>query len=103
MGDTFHDPVDHVRTTRLHAGESLIDPRSWPGHLLIVIGVVAIFRCLATFGAGHSDRGVIAAAIAIVAVTSGVLWLVVEHRRVCRVEDRWHEHHPGVQRQRPAS
>jgi hypothetical protein len=75
----------------------------WPGHLLIVIGVVAIFRCLATFGAGHSDRGVIAGAIAIVAVTSGVVWLVAEHRRILRIEDRWQDAHPYVHRQRPAS
>ncbi len=103
MGDTFHDPVDHARTTRRHAGQSLIDPRSWPGLLLTVIGVAAIFRCLTTFGTGHNDRGVIAGVIAIVALTSGVVWLVAEHRRVRRVEDRWHDEHPDAQRQRPAS
>lgn len=103
MGDTFHDPVDHVRTTRSHAGESLINVRSWPGYLLIVAGVVAVFRCLVTFGTGHSDRGVIAGAIAIVALPSGLVWLWVEHRRVRRIEDRWQDEHPGVPRQRPAS
>ena len=31
MGDTYRDPVDHVRTTRSHAGESMIDVLRWPG------------------------------------------------------------------------
>jgi hypothetical protein len=103
MGDTFHDPVDHMRTTRCHAGESLINVRSWPGYLLIVLGVVAVFRCLTTFGTGHSDRGIIAGALAIVTVALGLAWLWVERRRVRRIEDRWHAEHPGVPRQRPAS
>lgn len=36
MGDTYRDPVDHLRTTRPLAGESLIDVVHWPGYLLIV-------------------------------------------------------------------
>ncbi|HEU0192241.1 MAG TPA: LapA family protein, partial [Mycobacterium sp.] len=35
MGDTFRDPVDHMRTTRPHAGRALIDVLSWPGYSLI--------------------------------------------------------------------
>jgi hypothetical protein len=103
MGDTFHDPVDHVRTTRSHAGESLIDVMSWPGYLLIVMGVIAIFRCLATLGTGHESRSVIAGVIAIVAVALGLVWLTVEHRRVRKVENRWLDEHPEARRQRPAS
>jgi hypothetical protein len=38
MGDTFHDPVDHLRTTRPFAGESLIDVLHWPGYLLVDLG-----------------------------------------------------------------
>lgn len=40
MGDTYHDPVDHLRTTRPLAGESLIDVLHWPGYLLVVVGVI---------------------------------------------------------------
>ena len=38
MGDTYRDPVDHFRTTRPLAGESLIDVLHWPGYLLVVAG-----------------------------------------------------------------
>lgn len=103
MGDTFHDPVDHVRTTRTHAGESMIDVVNWPGHLLIVAGVVAVFRCLVALGTGHSSRGMIAGAIAVIALVLGLVWLTVEHRRVRKIENRWHEQHPDALRQRPAS
>jgi hypothetical protein len=41
--------------------------------------------------------------IAIFALVSGLVYLVFEHRRVRRIEERWHEAHPEVQRQRPAS
>lgn len=102
MGDTFHDPIDHARTTRRHAGESLINVRSWPGHLLIVIAVLAIFRSLTMFGEGLSERGMISGVIAMVALASGVMWLVVEQRRILGIENRWHEAHPDVIRQRPA-
>lgn len=103
MGDTFHDPVDHMRTTRLHAGESLTDTLSWPGYLSLAVSVIAVFRCLVAFGTGHSDRGMIAAAIAILALTLGLAWLTVERRRVRRTEDRWYDEHPQARRQRPAS
>ena len=103
MGDTFHDPVDHARTTRSHAGESMIDVMSWPGYLLIVVSVIAVFRCLVAFGTGHSNQGMTIGVIAIVALTFGLVWVMVEHRRVRRIEDRWYDEHPDVLRQRPAS
>jgi hypothetical protein len=103
MGDTYRDPVDHVRTTRSHAGESMIDVASWPGYLLLVAGVIAVVGCLAAFGTGHQSQGMATGVIAIFALVSGLVYLVFEHRRVRRIEERWHEAHPEVQRQRPAS
>jgi hypothetical protein len=41
--------------------------------------------------------------IAVAAMTFGLVWLAIEHRRVRRIEDRWHDAHPEVRRQRPAS
>jgi hypothetical protein len=41
--------------------------------------------------------------IAVSALTSGLAYLAVEHRRVRKIEDRWYQAHPGVRRQRPAS
>jgi uncharacterized membrane protein YhhN len=103
MGDTYHDPVDHVRTTRSHAGESMIDVMSWPGYLLVVAGVIAVVGCLAAFGTGHHNEGMTTGVLAVVAMTVGLAWLAIEHRRVRRLEEQWHRAHPEVQRQRPAS
>jgi uncharacterized membrane protein YhhN len=103
MGDTYRDPVDHVRTTRSHAGESMIDVVSWPGYLLIVAGVIAVVGCLAAFGTGHESEGMTTGVMAVVAMTIGLAWLAIEHRRVRRLEDQWYAAHPQVRRQRPAS
>jgi FtsH-binding integral membrane protein len=103
MGDTYRDPVDHVRTTRSHAGESMIDVASWPGYLLLVAGVIAVVGCIAAFGTGHQSQGTTTAVIAILALTFGLVYLMFEHRRVRRIEDRWHQAHPEVRRQPPAS
>jgi hypothetical protein len=103
MGDTYRDPVDHVRTTRSHAGESMIDVLSWPGYLLIVAGVIGFVGCLAAFGTGHHNEGMTTGVLAILAITVGLAWLAFEHRRVRRLEEQWHSAHPHVRRQRPAS
>ena len=79
----------------------MIDVMSWPGYLLIVMSVIAVFRCLIAFGTGQSNQGMIIGVIAIVALTLGLVWVMVEHRRVRRIEDRWHDEHPDVRRQRP--
>ena len=103
MGDTYRDPVDHVRTTRSHAGESMIDVLSWPGYLLIVAGVIAMVGSLAAFATGHHGQGLTTGVVAVTATTCGLMWLAIEHRRVRRIEERWHDAHPEVRRQRPAS
>lgn len=103
MGDTYRDPVDHMRTTRPFAGESMIDVASWPGYLLVVAGVVAFVGSLAAFGTGHHGQGMTSGVVAIIAVVCGVVWLTVEHLRVRRVAERWYAEHPDVRRQRPAS
>ena len=103
MGDTYRDPVDHVRTTRSHAGESMIDVASWPGYLLVVAGVIAVVGSLAAFGTGHHDQGMTTGIVAVVTMTVGLVWLAIEHRRVRRIEERWHDAHPDARRQRPAS
>lgn len=103
MGDTFHDPVDHLRTTRPLAGESLIDVLQWPGYLLVVAGVIGACGSLAAFATGHHQQGVTASALAVIAGVLGLVWLAVEHRRIRRIADRWYAEHPEVQRQWPAS
>ncbi len=103
MGDTYHDPVDHLRTTRPLAGESLIDVVHWPGYLLVLAGVVGACGSLAAFGTGHQHEGITAGLTAVVVTLLGLLWVTVEHRRIRRIADRWYSEHPEVQRQRPTS
>lgn len=103
MGDTFHDPVDHLRTTRPLAGESLIDVLHWPGYLLVVAGVIGVCGSLAAFATGHHQEGMTAGVTAVIAAVLGLIWLAVEHRRIRRIADRWYSEHPEVIRQRPAS
>lgn len=103
MGDTFHDPVDHVRTTRPHAGRAVIDVMGWPGYSLLVIGMMAALGCLAAFATGNERQGIEVAAFAVVAAAAGALWLVIEHRRIGRVSHEWHRAHPEVHRQHSTS
>ncbi len=103
MGDTFHDPVDHLRTTRPLAGESLIDVMHWPGYLLVVAGVIGACGSLAAFGTGHHHVGVTAGVLAGIAAVLGLVWVAIEHRRIRRIADRWYAEHPEAYRQRPAS
>ena len=50
MKGAYHDPVDHVRTTQPHAGESFIDTLWLPGLLLIGVGTALIAGTVPTIG-----------------------------------------------------
>lgn len=103
MGDTFHDPVDHVRTTRPHAGRAVIDVMGWPGYSLLVVSMVAGAGSLAAFATGNDRQGAAVAAFAVLAAALGGLWLLFEHRRIGKVNQEWHQAHPELPRQRSAS
>jgi len=103
MGDTYHDPVDHLRTTRPLAGESLIDVVLWPGYLLVVAGLIGVCASLAAFGTGHQQAGMTAGVAAVVVTLPGLVWLAIEHRRIRRIAERWYAEHPEVRRQPLAS
>lgn len=103
MGDTYRDPVDHLRTTRPLAGESLIDVLHWPGYLLLVAAVIGGVGSLAAFGTGHYPQGMAAGIVAIAVAMVGLVWLAIEHRRIRRLAEHWYAEHPEVHRQPPAS
>jgi hypothetical protein len=103
MGDNAKDPVDHVRTTRPHAGESMKDTANMPGLVAIGVALVLFVSSLAAFGSGHPPVGIVLVALAAVIALIGGGWLYFEHRRVRRIEDRWHAEHPDAVRQRPSS
>lgn len=96
------DPVDHARTTRPHAGETMKDTKNVPALIVLGVALVLFVACLAAFGTAHADSGAILAVLAAVGFIAGGAWLVVEHRRVRGVEQRWHAQHPGNRGERPA-
>lgn len=98
------DPVDHARTTRPHAGETMKDTKNLPALILLGIALAAFVGALAATASGHGgDVGVILGSIsAVVFIVAGV-WFLVEHRRVRGIEERWHAEHPDTSRQTPSS
>lgn len=97
------DPVDHARTTRPHAGESMTDNKIMPALIVIGLGLVSFVGCLAAFATRHSDVGLTFAVLSMVLFIVGGVWLAIEHTRVRRIEARWYAEHPNVLRQRPSS
>jgi hypothetical protein len=97
------DPVDHARTTRPHAGESMKDNKIMPGLIVIGVALVLFVSCLAAFATSHHGTGVVLASLAGLGFVVGGGWLLIEHLRVRRIEDRWHAEHPDALRQRPSS
>jgi hypothetical protein len=97
------DPIDHARTTRPHAGESMTDNKIMPGLILIGLALVSFVGCLAAFATSHHDVGTLMASLAGAGFLVGGAWLLVEHLRVRRIEERWYVEHPDAQRQRPSS
>lgn len=99
MGDTFSDPVDHVRTTRPHAGRAVINVLGWPGYSLLVVSMLMAAGSLTAFGTGHESQGMAIAAMAVIAAAIGTAWLLVEHKRIGRLTHQWHLSHSGASRQ----
>ncbi|MGE2834519.1 protein UsfY [Mycobacterium sp. SMC-4] len=99
MKGAHRDPVDHVRTTFQHAGESFIDTLWWPGLILIAVGTVLIAGTVAATAYGNRDLSLVLGLIAGALVTAGALLIALEHQRVKRVERQWQAEHPDTGRQ----
>lgn len=97
------DPIDHARTTRPHAGESMTDTRNMPALIVIGIALVCFVCSLAAFATSHHDTGLALVTLSGAGFVIGMMWLAVEHRRIRGIEERWYAEHPEAQRQRPSS
>jgi len=97
------DPVDHTRTTRTHAGESMTDNMIMPALILIGMALVLFVGCLAAFATGNHDIGLVLGSLSGAGFLLGAVWMALEHVRVRRIEERWYTAHPETARQRPAS
>lgn len=73
---------DHARTTRSHAGEGLEDGYNFPGIILCALGVIALGLCLTAIGYGFAGWATIGAIAAVLLTGAGVVWILLEHRRV---------------------
>jgi uncharacterized membrane protein YcjF (UPF0283 family) len=94
MGDRHADPSDHYRTTQPHAGLSMKDNLFWPGLILLAIAVLATIFTAAAAGYHHDEWLPTTGLIAVLATVAGVLWLVVEYRRVNGIDAQWRGAHP---------
>lgn len=102
MPENAHDPVDHARTTRPHAGEALKDTANMPALVVGGLALVAFVGGLAGFATGNAGLGVLLVVIAAVGFAVAGIWLMVEHRRVKHLEDRWYAEHPEATPRGPA-
>lgn len=81
-------PVDHERTTRRHAGETLKNPANAPGVAAIALAVAALTFGLYEFAVRQVSAGVVAVVLAVVVGVFGSVWLARTHRRVREAERR---------------
>jgi hypothetical protein len=82
--------VDHARTTRQHAGESLKNGANVPGLAGSAAAVVALTVGLFAAATGHPAVGAIALIVAVALGALSAAWLVRAHRKVRDAELRWH-------------
>ncbi len=88
VGDTHHDPTDHSRTTQPHAGIAMKDNFFWPGLILLAVAVFGMISTAAAAAYRHYEWLATTLLIAVLGTVAGTLWLVVEHRRVTRIDER---------------
>ena len=103
MGDSYPDPVDHVRTTRPHAGETFKNGANAPGLISGAVAVVALVAGLFAFAAGHVTVGAAGVVIAVILGVVAGVWLFVSHRKVRAAERDWLAEHPEAPAQPPSS
>lgn len=103
LPETSRDPVDHARTYRQHAGESMKNGVNAPGLIAIGTGVVSLVVGLFSFAIGNAVAGTVAVVIAVILGAAGLSWLAFTHRRVRQAEKRWLAEHPEAPREPPTS
>jgi hypothetical protein len=83
------DPVDHERTSRQHAGETFTYGVNAPGLVAVAVAVVALCIGLVAVATGHLLVGSAAAILAVASGVAGGAWLLLTHRKVRAAEVRW--------------
>jgi multisubunit Na+/H+ antiporter MnhB subunit len=96
-------PVDHDRTTRAHAGESLKNGANAPGLAGSALAVIALTVGLFAVAAGHLVAGAVALIVAVILGALSATWLLRTHRKVRDAELRWHATHSDQPAPPPSS
>ena len=60
----------------------------WPGLILLAVAVFGMISTAAAAAYGHYEWLATTVLIAVLGMVAGALWLVVENRRVTRIEER---------------
>jgi len=95
VGDRHRDPTDHYRTTQPHAGITMKDNLYWPGYILLAVAMFGMIFTAAAAGYQHGEWLPTTVLVSVLGIVAGALWLVVEHRRVIRLDEQWRAAHPG--------
>lgn len=103
MGDTNRDPTDYSRTAQPRAGMAMKNNFIWPGLILLIVAMFGMISTAAIAAYGHYEWLAATVLISVLGTVAGVLWLVVEHRRVNRIEEQWFVEHPEVRPRRRAA
>jgi hypothetical protein len=72
----------------------MIDVYSWPGLISIALGIISLVGCLAATAYHHHEWILTLGVVGIMAILGGSAWLILEHRRVMKIESRWQADHP---------
>lgn len=89
VGDIHRDPIDHFRTTQPHAGITMKDNLFWPGFILLAIALLGVVSTLAAAAYRHYEWLPTTVLVAVLGTVNGALWLVLERRRVLRIDEEW--------------
>jgi uncharacterized membrane protein YcjF (UPF0283 family) len=101
VGDRHRDPSDHFRTTQPHAGITMKDNLFWPGFILLAVAFFGLISTSAVVAYHHDEWLAATGLISVLGIVAGTLWLVVERRRVLRIDEQWRATHPDSRERRP--
>ncbi|CAN3130480.1 hypothetical protein ACNUDN_21360 [Mycobacterium sp. smrl_JER01] len=103
MPDTSHDPVDHARTYRQHAGETMKAGVNAPGLVAVGIGVLSMVIGLFSFANGSPTAGTVGVVLAVLFIAGGLAWLARTHHQVQKKQQDWHRDNPEAPYEPPTS
>lgn len=103
MPDTSRDPVDHARTTRQHAGETMKAGVNAPGLIAVGLGVLSLVVGLFSFANGSTPTGVVGVVLAVLLIGGGLAWIARVHHKVQLQQQEWHRKHPDAHYEPPTS